>query len=140
MSITANSSRPKPPRPERRSNLTWIFFLLILARPLWGILRSTVGAHVSNAQLWIIVVGVITLGLVGLLVSRAMDGRSSAPRLPAGAAPTRPLKPINIPTPTTSTYPAGPPRFEPIITGKVVLAGFALATLIGVVGVLLWLA
>ncbi len=137
MNITANTPRPKPPRRERRSPLTWIFFLLILARPVWGILRSTIGPQVSDTQLWIMVVGVVALGFVALLVSRAAGDRRVDPRLPTPVEPVRPVQPSQIPMSGQSGYPAGPPRFEPIITGKVALAGLMLAAV--VVGVVLLL-
>ena len=139
MNITANTPRPKPPKHERRSGLTWIFFLLILARPLWGILRSTIGAQISDTQLWILVVGVVTLGFVGLLVARGVGNRGADARLPTRVEPAQPLNPSQLPQDARPGYPVGPPRYEPIITGKVVLAGIVLAALMAAAGLLLWL-
>ena len=139
MNITANTPRPKPPKRERRGIVTWIFFLLILARPLWGILRSTIGAHLSDTQLWILVVGVVALGFVGLLASQAIGNRGADSRLPTQVAPAQPLEPSRLPGGAQSRYPAGPPRFEPIVTGKVVAAGTMLAALMVAAGLLVWL-
>ena len=139
MNITANTPRPKPPKRERRSSLTWIFFLLILARPLWGILRSTIGAQISDTQLWILVVGVVALGFVGLLATRGVGNRGADARLPTRIEPAQPLNPSRLPGGVRSSYPLGPPRYEPIITGKVALAGFVLAALMVAAGLLLWL-
>ncbi|MDQ5851113.1 MAG: hypothetical protein M3380_03385, partial [Chloroflexota bacterium] len=56
---------------------------------------------------------------------------------PTPVEPVRPVQPSQIPMSGQSNYPAGPPRFEPIITGKVALAGLMLAAV--VVGVVLLL-
>ena len=138
MNITANTPRPKPPKRERRSVLTWIFFLLILARPLWGILRSTIGAQINDTQLWILVMGVVALGFIGLLVARSVGNRGADARLPTGVEPVQPLSPSRLPGGARSSYPVGPPRYEPIITGKVALAGFVLAALMAAAGLVLW--
>ena len=139
MSISPNTPRPDPPR-QRQSNLSWIFFLLILARPLWGILRSAIGPQLSNTQLWIIVAGVLSLAALALLAPRALNRDTPVSRLPTGAPPVhleRPAPVAQRPFPGVSPR---APRFEPIITGKVMLAGVLLLAMMSTLFLLLWLA
>ncbi|HZG69410.1 MAG TPA: hypothetical protein VEZ12_21940, partial [Herpetosiphonaceae bacterium] len=70
MNITSNTPRPQPPRNQRGSRLSWLFFLLILARPLWGIARSLVGPQVTNQQLALLIGGVVLAGIVVTLITR----------------------------------------------------------------------
>ena len=139
MSITANSPQPKPPRRGQQSILSWVVFLLIFARPLWGILRSIIGPEVSDTQIWIMVAGITGLGIMVLFLSRAMRSGPANTSLPPRMEVPRPVQPMQrveppVPAadaqrraPPIQDYPLQPPRFEPIITGKVVVAGIVLA-------------
>lgn len=140
MPLTPNSPRTEPPRRERKSNLSWLFFLLVLARPLWGILRSTIGAGLSDTELWLVVGAVLGLAALVLLAPRARASWAQDKRLSTAPGPSRP----NMPA-LAMRLPAGqpalrPPRYEPIITANVVAAGLALLGVIGGVLFLLWLA
>ena len=139
MPITANSRQPKPPRRTQQSILSWIFFLLIFARPFWGILRSMIGPEVSDTPIWIMVAGITGLGIRVLFLLRAMRGGPANTSLPPRMELPRPVQPMQRVEPLGPSadaqrrappirdYPLQPPRFEPIITGKVVVAGIVLA-------------
>jgi|GEM_PF-7050221 len=141
MNFTANT-RPPAPKRERGGNLSWIFFLLILARPLWGIVRSLVGPQISNQQIWLMIGGVLVVSAVVALIARNAGGRAEQSRLPTPSATggsslpfppatNRPAMPGEWRPGSSSGYPSRPPQFEPMLTGKVLLAGLVLALLIG---------
>jgi hypothetical protein len=148
MNLTANTPRPKPAKGQGPGCGTWVFLLLILAAPLRNILRIVLGPGVSDAAIWLILGGVVVLAGLVTVVSRAASNRSGGgPRLPTGpSGPSLPMggspaQPLQLPSMTSSTpagYPAGPPRFEPIITGKVVLAGVVLAAIFAAAFALIW--
>lgn len=141
MSLTANTEPPRKPQPQRGSALSWIFFLLILARPLWGIVRSMVGPQISDSQLWLLVGGALALLAVVLLV-RTIAGLRDAPagRLPPRPSPPTPSRP-NAPVPAPAPVAGMPrsPQFEPMFTGKVLLAGILLALAMAGLLMLFWL-
>ncbi len=126
MPITAQSGPPRQPKQKRGINLPWIFFLLILARPLWGIVRSIVPPQIANNDLLVVVVGVIVLGAFVFTVAQLGRSRGGDTRLPTGSPPARPFSSTRVGTPQRATLPSGAPQFEPIITGKVMLAGAVL--------------
>ncbi len=141
MNFTANT-RPRGPKRERGGNLSWLFFLLILARPLWGIVRSLVGPQISNQQIWLMIGGVLVIGAVVALIARNAGGSAEQSRLPTPSATggsslprpattNRPTIPMEWRPGSAAGYPSRPPQFEPVITGKVLLAGLVLALLIG---------
>ena len=138
MQIISNTPRSRPPRGQQQSKLTWIFFVLILARPLWGILRTMVGPQIGDAQLWMLVGGGLGVALIAILLVR---GRGSRP--PVTQQPGMPA-PMSLPTPRTYTAPSrtgmpSAPRFEPMITGKAFFAGLCVVALaIGLLA-LVWL-
>lgn len=137
MNITANTPRPKPTKNQRPGCITWIFLLLILLGPGRGILAALfqiVAPRVSGGLLWSIIGGIVVVGALVAVISRAATNRTTDTRLPTGpgaatdrrqrgGAPAPLPGPAQLPGGTQS----GPPRFEPIITGKVVVAGFVLA-------------
>ncbi len=129
MNFTAQTPQPKQPRKAGRSYVSWIIFLLILARPLWGILRSLVPPGISSAQVLMLVAGVVALGVVMVVAARVRDGRPAASQLPTSYAPPQSTLPT-MPRPTGSAM-SRPPTFEPVITGTVVLVGFVVALVIG---------
>lgn len=139
MSISPNAPRPDPPPRQPKGNLSWIFFLLILARPLWGILRSAVGPQLSNTQLWIVVIGVLALAALVLLAPRALNRGPSVTRLPTSAPSVPPRRPPALPQHPALDASLRPPHYEPIITGKVMLAGVLLLGMMGLGFVLLLL-
>ena len=126
MPITAQSPQSRQPQPKRRINFSWIIFLMILARPIWGIVRSIVPPQIANNDMVAVVVGVLVLGAFVFTVSQLGRSRGGDTRLPTGSQPERPWSPTGMGTPRPATLPSGAPRFEPIITGKVVLAGAVL--------------
>ena len=130
MNFTAQTPQPKQPKPAGRNYVSWIIFLLILARPLWGILRSLVPTGISSAQVLMIVAGVIALGVVVVIAARVRDSRPASSPLPTTSyAPPRSTLPA-MPRPTGSAM-SRPPTFEPVITGTVILVGFVVALVIG---------
>ena len=126
MSISAQSPQPRQPQQKRGINLSWIVFLLILARPLWGIVRSIVPPQIANNDLIAVVVGVIVLSAFVFAVARLGRGRGGDTRLPTGSEPSRPAAPTRVGTWEPAALPSKAPQFEPIITGKVALAGVVL--------------
>ena len=147
MNITSNTPRPQPPRNQRGSRLSWLFFLLILARPLWGIARSLVGPQVTNQQLALLIGGVVLAGIVVTLITRGAGRASSRgdQSLPVPNQPARDFRPQvgratswNPPR-TPKAYTMDPPRFEPVITPKLVRGGCVLATIITGGSALIWL-
>jgi hypothetical protein len=151
MPITTNSSRPTPPKRQRANIWSWLIFLLILARPLYGVLRSVIPAQVSAIQIVAVAAGVIVLGLMFSLVLNTARQRASDTWRPtpspqstwdrpvmtasrsSNASP--PLLRSNSPTPR---IPAGGPRFEPVVTGKVIVAGIITAGVIAAAIAFLW--
>ena len=130
MNFTAQTPQPKQPKPAGRNYVSWIIFLLILARPLWGILRSLVPPGISSAQVVMIVTGVVALGVVVVIAARVRDSRPASARLPTTSyAPPQSTLPT-MPRPTGGGM-SRPPTFEPVITGMVILVGVAVALVIG---------
>lgn len=148
MPITANTPRPTPPKRQRTSIWSWLIFLLIFARPLYGMLRSIVPFQISSPQLMAIVAGIIVVALASTLVLKTARRQGSDTRLPTASPQSssdRPVmtssRPSNIPMRANTPQPripAGGPRFEPVITGKVMLVGIITAGVIAVGIVFLW--
>jgi hypothetical protein len=138
MNITPQTPRPQPPRNQRGSRLSWLFFLLILARPLWGIIRSLVGPQVTNQQIWLVLGGVVLAGVVVMLITRGASRFGSGDQ--SLSMPNQPVRDYRPPTgrgrdmtwtaPRPGSYQGQTPRFEPMITGKVVLVGLILAVVL----------
>jgi hypothetical protein len=149
MNVMANTPRPKPAKGQGPGCGTWVFLLLILAGPVRNILGIVLGPGVSNTDTWLIFGGVVVLAGLVTVVSRAASNRSgggarlptgpSGPSLPMGGSPARPRQLPPMTSSAPAGYPAGPPRFEPIITGKVVLAGVVLAAIFAAAFALIWI-
>lgn len=122
MSLTPNDE----PRGPRRSSAGWgwlVPLLLIAPTLIREVQRRTAGT-LTNDQLFIIVAGIGALIVLVLVGQRAWSNNAAPPQPPTYDATYR------------SSYIPQAPRFEPILTGKVVLAGvglgllFALGTLV----------
>lgn len=116
-----------------------IVFLIVFGRPLYNLVRSVTRGILTDQQLLIVAGGAVALVALVVIVQRVNQSRQ-------GSSPYSPTSlPMNTPTSLPSTNPAASlrqyttsgdtrlpsaPRFEPIITGKVVLAGLLLALLL----------
>jgi len=116
-----------------------IFFLVVFGRPIYNLVRSLTRGIFTDQQLLIAGGGVVALVVLTVIVQRVNQSRQ-------GSTPyTTPSMPMNTPTSLTPSNPTASlqqyttpgdarlpsaPRFEPIITGKVVLAGLLLALLL----------
>ena len=129
MNFTAQTPQPKQPKRAVRNYVSWIIFLLILARPLWGILRSLVPPGISGEQILMIVAGVVALGAVVVIAARVRDSRPATSQLPTSYGAPQSTLP-KMPRPAGGTM-SRPPTFEPVITGTVILVGFVVALVIG---------
>lgn len=143
MNITPQTPRPRPPRNQRGSRLSWLFFLLILARPLWGIIRSLVGPQVTNQQLALAIGGVVLAGIVVMLITRGASRFGSGDQ--TLSMPSQPVRDFRPPTGRNVTwtaprpgYQGQAPRFEPVITSQVVLVGMVLGAVIAGGLALIW--
>ncbi|CAA9255340.1 MAG: hypothetical protein AVDCRST_MAG26-2073 [uncultured Chloroflexia bacterium] len=136
MPITGQTPQPGKQEPRRSPNLSWIIFLLILARPIWTMVRSIIPPQVANNDIFAVVVGVLVLGVFFFTVARLGRGRNADTRLPTGPRQVRSSTTprASVPRPV---LPAGGPRFEPIITGKVMFAGVVLLAIFAAVFLLL---
>lgn len=113
MPLTPNNQ----PRPTRRSgSWGWLVPLLIAAPTVINLVRQQTAGVLTDAQLLMIVAGVGAL--IVLLVIGSRVWRSNA------ATPTPPTY-----TPQQSTSLPQAPRFEPVLNGKVLLAGLVLGIL-----------
>ncbi len=130
-------------QPEKKSSgagCGWVVMLLVfLWRPLYTMIRDFTNGRFSDDQLVMIVGGIFGLIVLAALVQRVNRMRASnTAGWPTPYTPPSPLSsnPRQLRSPGEQYLPAGP-RFEPIITGKVILAGLILALLLGGIGVLL---
>ena len=136
----------EPQRPGRRAGgsvLGWLLPLIIFGPTLYRIIRSTVGGRVTDQQLALALGGIVALVVVVTVVRRVNGTRDrNVTRLPTGVAPPMSAGPrLESPRLPSSTLGAGglprAPRFEPMVTGKVIVAGFVLAALLGAAGFVL---
>lgn len=117
-----------------------IVFLVVFGRPIYNLVRSLTRGIVTDQQLMIVAGGVVALVALAVIVQRVNQSRQgSTPYSPTSMTPTNPQTSLPTSNPTASlqqyTRPGdarlpSAPRFEPIITGKVVLAGLLLALLL----------
>jgi len=125
MPLTPNNQ----PRPTKRSGgWGWLVPLLIAAPTIINLVRRQTEDVLTDAQLLMIVAGVGALIVLVVVGRRAWQSNAAVPRSPTY-------------TPQQSSALPQAPRFEPIITGKVLLAGLVLGVLFagGVVALLtLW--
>lgn len=136
MNFTAQTPQPKQPKRASRNYVSWIIFLAILARPLWGILRSFVAPSISGGQILMIVAGVVALTVVIIVAVRVRDSRPTS-QLPTSYGPPQSTQPM-MQRPSAGSM-SRPPTFEPVITGTVILVGFVVAIVIASVIALMFL-
>lgn len=115
----------------------WIVFLLVFGRPAYNLLRSITNGIVTDQQLMIIAGGAVALVALAVIVQRVNRSRQGSPTLSTTYSP--PVNPSaslqQYTRPSDGSIPSAP-RFEPVITGKLVLAGLILAALLGGIGFL----
>lgn len=140
VSMTPRTPQPQQPKKKGTNWVSWIIFLLILARPLWGVIRSIAPPSISSQQILMVVGGVVALGVVLVIAARVRDGSlpSSQPSIYQPSPSSQPSiyqQPSTPQSPTPYRPPrstiSGAPTFEPIITGTVVLVGIVVAAIIG---------
>lgn len=139
----------EPPEQKQRTSLGgWIVPLIIFGPMLYNLVRNATRGVLTDQQLLIAGGGLI--GLVALVAIARRVGQSrasSASSLPTSyTPPSTPPRQLNGYTSSTPSqyrtqldkpYVPQPPRFEPIITGKVLLVGVVLAALMLGAGALL---
>jgi len=134
MGITANTPRPKPARNQNGGCGTLFFLLIILLGPGRGIVQGLLPG-LSNSEYFALAIGVIALVALVTAVRSAAGSRpggTPAPGLPRSSWPTVPAnaptmpQPPRLPQSRPMDLPGAAPRFEPYITGKVMLAGLIL--------------
>lgn len=130
------------PQPKRSSGLGcgWLLPLLILAPTIARLVRQSTAGWLTDQQLLILVGGLTVLIAFGVMIqwaNRANRGSTNLPQAPVSKAPISAS--LQQPrTPSNDMLPP-PPRFEPIITGKVLLVGVLLGGLLIAVGAALLL-
>lgn len=116
-----------------------IVFLVVFGRPIYNLVRSLTRGIVTDQQLMIVAGGVVALVVLAVIVQRVNQSRQgSSPYSPTSMPMNSPTSlPTSNPTASLQQYTRpgdvrlpSAPRFEPIITGKVVLAGLLLALLL----------
>lgn len=109
----------------------WIVFLLVFGRPAYNLLRSLTRGIVTDQQLMIIAGGALALVALAVIVQRVNQSRQGSTAYTPNYTPTtNPSASLQqYRTPGNPSLPSAP-RFEPMITGKVVLAGLILALLL----------
>lgn len=146
-----SGNEPQPPR--RRSSgpgLGWIFPLLVFGPVLYNTIRRATAGILTDQQLLIVgggLVGLVVLGIIAQRVNRIRAGSSSSlptsytPPPSVGGSSSLPSAYASQMSPTRTqpgqSYVPRPPKFEPIITGKVLLAGLVVALVLGGIGLLL---
>lgn len=139
-----SGNEPPPTRNTRGSLIGWVFPLLFFGPMIYNFVRSATRNVVTDQQLLIVAGGVIGLAAMVVIARRIGQNRSSS----TGSLPNSYTPPPNLVPPSRTQvsqyrapapkqYVPPPPRFEPIITGKVFLVGVVLAALLGGLGLLL---
>ena len=124
----------EPPRRRSRPSVVgWLLPVIIFGPTLYRMARGAVAGRVTDQQLLIVGAGAVALALVVLIASRVSRARSTPARLPTGYPSTPPPVMLAGPIQTTASegYTPRPLRYEPMVTSKVVLAGVAVAAMIG---------
>lgn len=137
MNVTANTPQPKPSRGQSSGCGTWIFLLIMLAGPGRSIVLALLGPHANNPRVLAIGAAVVIFAVAIALASRAAAStRRAGPQMP-----TLPGPPVRGATPIgpREPYRGGAPRFEPIITGTLVITGMVLLLFFAGAFLLLWL-
>ncbi len=124
MPLTPNNQGQRP----RRSGWGWLVPLLIAGPTIINLVRRQTTGVLTDEQLLMIVAGVGALVVLVVVGRRAWQSNAAVPRSPTY-------------TPQQSSTLPQAPRYEPMVTGKVLLAGLVLGVLFagGVVALLsLW--
>ncbi|HEY0734862.1 MAG TPA: hypothetical protein VGD69_08125 [Herpetosiphonaceae bacterium] len=128
-------NNPKPAKKSSGFPFGLIVFLLVFGGQIYNVVRSATRGIITDQQLMIVAGGAVALVVLAVIVQRVNRSRQGStmytPTYTPSSNPTASLKQY-----TTSGSPSLPsaPRFEPVITGKVVLAGLILALLLGGIG------
>jgi hypothetical protein len=138
MSIVSGN---QPPKQRRRSgpSIGWIVPLLIFGPTLYNLARRSLAGRFTDQQL-ILLGGALAVLVAFIAIGRWLSNqrRSDGPALPPGYQPSPPKEPrSSLPRPASPSYTPQAPRFEPIVTGKVIIAGAVLALLMAGAGFLL---
>lgn len=152
-----------PRGPQKRAGGSWIGWivpLLIFGPTIYRGIRNMVAGRLTDQQLLIAGAGLVLLVALVVVVQRIQRSRnSSASSLPTAYQPPKSVvaAPVVAPVPSSDdkatwssstdgyarrelssdTYVTRAPQFEPIFTGKVVLAGIVLAAVLSAIGLLL---
>jgi hypothetical protein len=123
MPLTPNNE----PRPTKRSGggWGWVVPLLIAAPTIINLVRSRARSILSDEQLLMIGAGVAALVVLVVIGRRVWQRNAVVPRTPTYNSQQ------------SASLPQAP-RFEPIITGKVMLAGLVLGALFALFAVALF--
>ncbi len=125
MPLTPNNPQQQP---RRSGGWGWLVPLLIAAPTIINLVRRQAEGVLTDDQLLMIAAGVGALIVLVVMGRRLWQNNASVPRSPTY-------------TPQQSSTLPQAPRYEPIITGKILLAGLVLGVLFagGVVALLtLW--
>jgi hypothetical protein len=144
-----SGNEPPPPRNARGSLLGWVFPLLFFGPIIYNFVRSATRGLLTDQQLLIVGGGLIGLAALVAIGRRVGQSRANTTTsLPTSYTPPQNVAPLSRATPVNREQPPNrapgdkpympsPPRFEPIITGKVLLVGIVLAALFGCIGLAL---
>lgn len=145
-----SGNEPPSQRNRRNSLVGWVLPLLFFGPMIYNFVRSTTRGVLTDQQLLIVGGGLIGLVAIVVIMRRVGQSRAgSSTSLPTSYTPPTNVAPLSRATPikqpqpqqyrtrTEQPYVPSPPRFEPIVTGKVFLLGVVLAALFGCVGLML---
>jgi hypothetical protein len=122
------------------SRLGWIIPLVIFGPSLYRFVRSGIGARLTDQQMLIVGGGLVGLVVLAVIVQRVNRSRNdTTSRLPTSYMPAATGRSnTSVPRLPTAEWKVPPaPKYEPMITGKVMLAGVVLAAVMGGLGLLL---
>ncbi len=125
------------PQPKRSSGVGcgWLLPLLILGPTIARLVRQSTVGWLNDQQLLIIIGGLMVLIAFGIMIRRANRAERGGTTLPQPAASKVPTgASLQQLRKTSKASLPPPPRFEPIITGKVLLAGVLFGGLLLAVG------
>lgn len=134
-------SGSEPPKQRRRSgpNIGWIVPLLIFGPTIYNLARRSLAGRFTDQQL-IMLGGAVAVLIAFVAIGRWLSNqrRSDASALPPSYQPSSLSQPRSSPPRSASpSFTPQAPRFEPIVTGKVMIAGAVLALLMAGAGFLL---
>lgn len=109
------SPQHEPRRPRSSGGLGWLIPLLLIAPPIIREVQRRTAGVLTNEQLLMIVAGVGALIVLGVVARRTWTSTTS--------------QPSTYDVTKRPSYTPQPPKFEPIVTGKLMLAGLGLGVL-----------